>query len=254
MKTCATCALLRGYSTTHPGPPARSTQTCSTTPKRSPTCAQAASAAATAKQLESVRLDRGWWHRSAPDISGRVKRPTGGGGIAKRSGGDRSRQRVESERLGVAWRRSGRRRSAAGARPARLRSTRSSARRPRCPRCLRSAAPPAAPRTLAWPWSSMADPHVQLARAVLPDDVGVATQRSHRPRWEATLPLTTATGAMETSPPTSTGTTARVLSSVILPRCACGAVLGRCRRLISGAQCGHSEPAELLIRPWASCC
>ena len=93
----------------------------------------------------------------------------------------------------------------------------------------------------------MADPHVQLARAVLPDDVGVATLRSHRPRWEATLPLTTATGAMETSPPTSTGTTARVLSSVILPRCACGAVLGRCRRLISGAQCGHSEPAELLL-------
>ena len=54
---------------------------------------------------------------------------------------------------------------------------------------------------------------------------------------------------METSPPTSTGTTARVLSSVILPRCACGAVLGRCRRLISGAQCGHSEPAAAAAAP-----
>ena len=35
------------------------------------------------------------------------------------AGGDRPRQRVESECLGVAWRRSGRRRSAAGARPER---------------------------------------------------------------------------------------------------------------------------------------
>ena len=46
------------------------------------------------------------------------------------------------------------------------------------------------------------------------------------------------------------------LSSVVSPRCACGAVLGRCGRLISGAQpasaSARSEPAEqgelLLIR------
>ena len=64
----------------------------------------------------------------------------------------------------------------------------------------------AAPRILAWPRSSTVDPRVQLARAVLPDHVGVATQRSHHPRGVGSQ-STTATGAMETSPPTSTGTT-----------------------------------------------
>ena len=47
---------------------------------------------------------------------------------------------------------------------------------------------------------------MQLARAVLPDHVGVAAQRSRHPRGVGSQ-STTATGAMETSPPTSTGTT-----------------------------------------------
>jgi hypothetical protein len=68
----------------------------------------------------------------------------------------------------------------------------------------------------------MVDPRVQLARAVLPDHVGVAAQRSCHPRGAGSQ-STTATGAMETSPPTSTGTTTSCTRSAAQSPSACDA-------------------------------